>query len=406
MDLASTLGLFLAILSGVGILSATLNNLLSQAPDDLPGPASPAVSGAPPTPGQRRARRGQRNRVIVARFTVVVLIVTLAVQYFAAPATSIFTYPFVQGVYFPGSTLKACHVSVSDFPTGRPELAEPQFFTPGLDGKSLHISGSSVLYGLFTAAAHGFDILNNALTSVEKLDSGTGLQDVVDGRVQIGLSDIYVQDDPDPTVQGAARDLLDYQVAVAPFTLLVNSDLKGVVQNLTTRQIIGIFSGTITNWRAIGGPDEPITVYNRKQGSGTRINFEKYVLGISVPSDDLRAATTTILINLIGKTPGSIGYAATTSLIHTDASKVAPVCIDGYGATTENINAGNYEFWSYEHAYIKTPSPIVNAFLDFVCGSVFQTQEVVGNGFLQIEQLRSNAIVTHAVDYPPPQRCS
>jgi phosphate transport system substrate-binding protein len=396
VDLASTFGLFFAILSGVGLISAALNNVLGHDPRPAPAvPAGPSGAGLPAGAPRANALR--------SGVTLGVLVVALGVQYFAAPATSLFTYPFFHGVPFPGSTLKACHVTVADLPTGITGQAQPNF-NESLAGATLHISGSSVLYDLVATAGREFDLTNNTLTTVDKLDSGQGLQNVVAGRSQIGLSDIYVQDDPDPTVS-ATTGLLDYHVAVAPFTLMVSSDLKDTVWNLTTQQIVAIFSGKIANWRSIGGPDEPITVFNRKVGSGTRVNFEKYVLGISLPIDDLRAPTTQTLIHLMGRTPGAIGYAATTSIVQGSGGLVYPICIDGYGATMAAINGGNYTYWSYEHAYVKTTSPVEQAFMDYVCGDDFQAQDVVGKGFLQIARLRGEAIATHAEDFPQPQRC-
>jgi phosphate transport system substrate-binding protein len=393
MDLASTFGLFLAILTGVGIFASTLNNLIPRETDAGPKPTTPTPSGA----------RQPRGRAVPFA-TLALLIAALGVQYVAAPQTSIFTYPFFPGIPFPGSTLAACHVQVSDLPLGVAKHAEPPL-SETLSGQRLTLSGSSVLYSLFATAGKNFDLINNTSTTVNKLDSGQGLSDVAQGRTQIGLSDIYIQDDTDPNVQGATG-LLDYQVAVAPFTMLVSSDLKDIVQNLTTQQIISIYGGKITNWRGVGGPDEPITVFNRRQGSGTRVTFEKYVLGISVPNDDLRAGTTQALITLMGRTRGAIGYAATPSVINSGAGKVFPICIDGYGATTANINRGVYLFWSYEHAYVKTLTEPDRAFLAFICGHDFQTEDVAGSGFLRSTQLSADAIATHLEDYPPPQQCA
>lgn len=395
MDLAATLGFLFAIGSGLGLLYTALNSFLGR------DPGSPLTPTAPLRPGSGPAR--PRGRHLANNLTLAVAVLVFGAQYEVAPATSILTYPFVPGVPFPGSTLNACQVTVADFPQGNPVAAQP-YFSESLAGQTLRISGSSVLYGLFTQAGGNFDLINATTTTVDRLDSTQGLQDVIAGRAQIGLSDIYVQDDPDSTVQ-SARGLVDYQVAVAPFTLLVSRDLKDVVRNLTTQQIIDIYSHKITNWRSIGGPDEPITAFNRKEGSGTRVNFEKYVLGISVPSDDLRARTTQGLISLIARTRGAIGYAATTSLIHANNATVYPVCIDGYGATMDNINSGRYAFWSYEHAYIKNQTPLTSAFMAYVCGAAFQHQEVVGDGFLQPSLLKSDAVITHLDDYPQPQHC-
>jgi len=384
MDFITTLTVFGTILGIVLALGGILNFVLNHNPDH---------------PNRRS------NQIMSAVITVGTLVTILVVQYFVAPATSLFTLP--PNSNFPGSTLKACHITLNDLPNGiQPPVQRKQY-----SGTVLRIDGSSVLYNLFTDAAKQFDFFNaessgETDTVVEKLDSGQGIGDVIDGVSQIGLSDIFVRDDPDPTLQGG-NALTDYQVAVAPFTLVVSADLQDVVQNLTTQQISDIFSGRVTNWRSIGGPNEPITVFNRKLGSGTRVIFEQYVLGTSISADDLRAPTTTALITAMEKTQGAIGYAATTSIRGKSyVGKIAPVCIDGYGATEANINAGKYLFWSYEHAYVKTPTPtLVQNFLGLVCSSTFQSQDVIGEGFLRVKQLSSLALATHDQDYPQSQPC-
>ncbi len=386
MDFTTTLTVFGSILGIVLALGGILNFVLNHNPDH-----------------PNRAR----NQIMSVVITLGALLTILIAQFFVAPSTSLFTLP--PSAPFPGSTLKDCHITLDDLPNGTtPPVQRNQY-----SGTVLRIDGSSVLYNLFTDAAKQFDF-DNAESSgatdtiVEKLDSGQGLSDVIDGISQIGLSDIFVRDDPDPTLQGG-NALLDYQVAVAPFTLIVSADLQDVVQNLTSQQISDIFSGKVTNWRSIGGPDEPITVFNRKLGSGTRVIFEQYVLGTSISQDDLRAPTTTALVTAMEKTKGAIGYAATTSIRGKSyEGKIAPVCIDGYGATMANINAGTYLFWSYEHAYVKTPTPLmplIKSFLGLVCSPTFQQQDVIGEGFLRVKQLSSTALATHDQDYPPSQPC-
>src|SRR5260370_17210544 len=127
------------------------------------------------------------------------------------------------------------------------------------------------------------------------------------GQADIGLSDIFVQDAPDPAVRSYV--LTDYPVGVVVFTLMVTPDLKDVVHNITTDQLIDIYSGKATNWRSLGGPDEPITPIGREIGSGTQVSFEKYAL-LSTPKDTNIeiAGTTNFMLDLLPKKRGAIAY--------------------------------------------------------------------------------------------------
>lgn len=394
MDFAGTLTLLGTILGIVAAFGAILDLVFLRQVENL---------------------KQTRNLRISIAATVVLLLVTLAIQYVAVPSSSVLT--LIPGVPFPGSTLKACHVTVSDLPGAGIQKVTPPTYTN--TEHPLAISGSSALYDLFQQLGVRFDAANPGVyhTTVAKLDSAQGLRDVAAGRSQIGLSDFYVQDDPDASAANFPT-MLDYQVAVSPFALIVSRDLHDTVQNLTTQQILGIFDGTITNWREIGGPDEAITVFNRKIGSGTRVNFEKYVLGTSIAKDDFRAPTTGALVNQIAHSNGAIGYAATPSIV--DPSKypgqIFPVCIDGYGPTLQNINNGTYTFWAYEHAYVVQPTiknPLdasTAAFLAYTCDTLFQKGNEVDTlnaGFLSpaIIATHPEASITHQGDYPQPQKC-
>lgn len=108
---------------------------------------------------------------------------------------------------------------------------------------------------------------------------GQGLSDVKDGKAQIGRSDIFAEEKLDAA---DAAKLTDNQVAVVGMGPVVNSDVD--VDDLTTEQLRGIFTGQITDWSQVGGTAGPIQVINRKAGSGTRATFESAVLaGATVP---------------------------------------------------------------------------------------------------------------------------
>ncbi len=134
--------------------------------------------------------------------------------------------------------------------------------------------------------------------------SGTGLSQAESGSVQIGNSDIFKK--------SGQADLVDHQVAVVVFSLIINSKVTGVT-NLTAAQIKGIYSGQTTNWSQLGGPNFKIVVVSRPASSGTRATFQNYILGgpesISGPSNLSTDSTGTVVKN-VQQTDGAIGYVA------------------------------------------------------------------------------------------------
>ena len=68
-----------------------------------------------------------------------------------------------------------------------------------------------------------------------------------------------------------------YEVALDGIALIVHPENK--IDNLTIKQVSDIFSGKITNWKQLGGPDMIITLYGRENSSGTYEFFKEHVLG-------------------------------------------------------------------------------------------------------------------------------
>lgn len=304
------------------------------------------------------------------------------------------------------NSLTACHVTASALtvPGGSKSPA------PTLPAGRLTIDGSTALAPLFQQAA-GNVAANSANSKVSvnitPNGSGTGLHDVENGTVQIGLSDVFAQERA--TATASYSDLVDYQVAVAPFTLVVSQDISSQVENLTTQQIKDIYAGNITNWSQVGGPNEQITVVVRTKTSGTRATFDKFVVDDVKQLNDepalaQTADTTGELVTDISNARGAIGYTGTSFVLdQTQASKSFPICIDGYGATKDNINSGKYTFWNIEHAYTKgTPdsgSP-TGAFLQYITSKDFQNQDLASLGFLKVSDLSSAARATHPAPAP------
>jgi phosphate transport system substrate-binding protein len=304
-------------------------------------------------------------------------------------------------------TLTACHVTAQDLsiPGGGKSSA------PTLPAGTLNIDGSSALAPLLQQAAGNVSsnsANHNVAINITPNGSGTGLNDVENGTVQIGMSDVFAQEKATATT--SYSDLVDNQVAVVPFTLVVSQDIASQVENLTTQQIKDIYAGNITNWSQVGGPNEPVTVVVRTKTSGTRATFDKFVVNDAKQANDEPAGAQTAdstgeLVTDITYSHGAIGYTATSFVLnHAQSGKIFPLCIDGFGATKDNINSGKYTFWNIEHAYTKgTPAggSLADAFLQYIKGAAFQNADLASLGFLKVGELSSNARATHPVPAVP-----
>jgi phosphate transport system substrate-binding protein len=301
---------------------------------------------------------------------------------------------------------KPCVVSLSQLPKGDNRLGYP-LSLPYLNGARMHISGSTALGPLIQSAADTFNQSNHTGISVEQSSSILGLQALLSHQTDMAMSDVFIQDANIP-VSGV---LYDYFIAILPFTIIVNEDLKSTITNLDTQQIQEIISGKATNWKAFGGPSEDVQFVNRPANSGSRIAFSQWVLGVpsivdKPTSTSIIAQTSNDVIEKVTQTKGAIGYVAVSDINSIDTatkSIIYPVCINGVGATISNVADGSYPFWSIEHLYTSelysaanNPQSVERAFLDFVCAGDFQAKNVLTFGMLHSTQLQDYVMHSHS----------
>ncbi len=252
---------------------------------------------------------------------------------------------------------------------------------------SITASGSTALAPLVKAVATQYESkCSGATITVNLGGSKTGLANAEAGSSDIGDSDI-----PALSTQS---DLVDHQVAVVIFGVIVNKDVT--LSNITTAQLKGIYSGKYTNWNQVGGPNLPIVVVSRPASSGTRATFAKYILGgpetVSGPSH-LTSDSTGVVVTEVASTNGAIGYAATGPAKAN--SGVTLLSIDGSAPTSDNAKSNAYKFWNIEHMYTKgTPKPLAQAFIDYMESSDAKTI-AAQQDFIAMTDMSPAAITAH-----------
>ena len=243
-------------------------------------------------------------------------------------------------------------------------------------------AGSSALKPLADDAAEYFNELHPDVSiTIDAGVSGQGLQQVADGTVDIGNSDVTAEEKLDASM---AEGLVDHQVCVITMAPIVNPDVaEAGVTDLTKDQLISIFTGETTNWSEVGGPDEDIVLITRPESSGTRATFEKYALDGNKEASNTSMETddSGVLLQNVRDTKGAIGYVALSYLTGEDTG-VSTVAIDGVEPTLENTYNGTYPVWTYEHMYTNgEPNEVVQAFLDYIMSDDYGTRmEELGYG--------------------------
>lgn len=238
---------------------------------------------------------------------------------------------------------------------------------------SITASGSSALLPLAQDAADQFkEKYPDVSITINGGGSGTGLKQVADGSVDIGNSDVAAEEKLEAD---QASELVDHKVCVITMAPIINKELAKDVTNLTKQQLIDIFTGKVTNWNEVGGPDEEIVLVTRPQTSGTRALFKEYALdgNEEVSGGALETDDSGTLLQSVSDNKGAIGYVALSYLVNNDS--VSTVSIDGVEPTMENTYNGTYPVWGYEHMYTKgEPTGAIKEYLNFITSEEYGNQ--------------------------------
>jgi len=241
----------------------------------------------------------------------------------------------------------------------------------GLSG-TLTLSGSTTLQPIAQEAADQFMKDNtSANVTVQGGGSSVGITQVSEGSVNIGDSSRELKDEE------KNLGLVDHKVAFDVIVVIANPGVS--VSNLTTDQVKGIFTGSITNWSQVGGTDGTITVVTRDSASGTREMFDEKALGstkdkpVSLVSGAIEANSNGVMRQKVASTKGAIGY---ISYGYLDKS-VKPLQFNG---VTGNLQTGldkTYPLSRYLHMFTKGEATgLTKAYIDFVLSPDFQNTTV------------------------------
>jgi len=248
-------------------------------------------------------------------------------------------------------------------------------------GGSILISGSTALQPLVEQAADVYMSSHAGSTiQVQGGGSGTGLSQVAEGTVQIGNSDIFAEEK-----EGIdASQLVDHKVAVVGIAAAVNPNVG--VDNLTSQQLIDIFTGKITNWKDVGGADVKVTLVNRPKSSGTRATFIQFGLKGQEEAEGVTQDSSGTVRKIINETPGAIGYLAFSYI---DGQTVKGISLDGEAPTAENVTNNKYPIWAYEHMYTKgEPTGLTKDFIDFMMTEEIQQGIVSQLGYIPVTSMK------------------
>lgn len=209
------------------------------------------------------------------------------------------------------------------------------------------IDGAAALFPVYSA------FVNAVYPETTELYDGTfeynntpgGYQLLAEKKTDIFIG-VYSSDEQKKYAEDCGTTFEYTPIGTEAFVFFVHKD--NPIDNLTTEQIQGIYSGEITNWKQVGGKNEDIAAFQRNEGSGSQSMLKRFMGDIPImeaPTEmvnDLMSGIIEKVSNYKSKS-NSIGFSFryyVEGIINNPDIKM--LSVDGVAPTAENIKNGSY----------------------------------------------------------------
>ena len=269
-------------------------------------------------------------------------------------------------------------------------LEEPASFE--MEGDLPVIDGATALYPLyasFAQAVYPEKDYDPYMSEVMSNRTGQAYESLINGEVDLifvaGPSEAQLE-----RARQAGKELKLTPIGKEAFVFFVN---KGnPVKGLTQEEIRGIYSGTIINWKEVGGKSEEIRAYQRPPDSGSQTALEAF-MGDTPIMEAPTEQTADLMSGIIEDVAdyrnygGAIGYTFrfySQSMIGNHDVRL--LAVDGVEPTADNIRSGDYPVVSELYAITAgTDNPNVEPFIEWILSE--EGQEIVEEtGYVGINQ--------------------
>ena len=171
-------------------------------------------------------------------------------------------------------------------------------------------------------------------------NSGTGIQMLIDGTISFAESFRPLKQFEYDLANSRGFQLKQVPVATSAIAFYVNPELD--LPGLSLEQVEQIYSGRITNWQQLGGPDLPVVPISQDPDAQASTSFLLQGMAGSEKrfGQNVRVARdTTSAIRQVARTPGAIGYGAQPLVV--GQSTVRPIGLAKRGSQDYVLPAKN-----------------------------------------------------------------
>ena len=251
--------------------------------------------------------------------------------------------------------------------------------------QSISVKGSDSVLPLAQAEAEEFLKENPGKSvSVTGGGSGVGIAALIDKQVNIATASREMTTDEIKKANTNGINPVEHVIAYDGITVIVNP--KNPISKLTFNQLRGIYDGSISNWKQVGGEDKPIAIISRDSSSGTYADFKKDIGFTEYRPDALTQATTGGIVSEVTQNPNAIGYIG-FAYVNKDIKVLSLDNGKGYVLPTQKtILSGEYPLSRTLQIYTNgEPSGLTKEFSDFMLSQ--KGQDIVSKvGYIPLKK--------------------
>jgi len=259
----------------------------------------------------------------------------------------------------------------------RPRGESHQVAAGGPIATTIQNKGSDTMVNLALAWAEAYTSQHPEVwIAVTGGGSGTGIAALINGTVDIANASRAMKPEEYERAKANGIEPMEHVVAADAIAVVVHPD--NPVNSLTIPQLSAIFTGRITNWREVGGPDRPIVLLSRETNSGTHVYFLEEVVRQGRKDDKSIFSAETLLMpssegisSEIRRNPNAIGYDG-LGYVTPDQKVIAVARAEGEPyvlPTVETVQNGRYPIARNLYMYTVGEPPGVREYLDWIKGA-------------------------------------
>jgi phosphate transport system substrate-binding protein len=204
--------------------------------------------------------------------------------------------------------------------------------------------------------------------------SGTGISALINGSTDICNSSRPLKKSEMDKLK-ERYNTMGIEIPCAKDGITIFLHESNPVKELSIKQLSDIFSGRVTNWKQVGGPDANIKLYGRENSSGTYVFFKDEVVKTDYASSCQTLPGTAAVVNAVKSDKNGIGYGGAAYAVgvkHCNVKK--DDSSPAFSPTPETIKAGTYPITRYLYMYMTNrPTGEIKKYIDWILSPAGQS---------------------------------